>query len=284
VFLSTPQTYLLSVNGGTDHASIKIINTGNAGKNRVEYLSGGSEMPVTYQLKSAKGETANPFDLGDSMEYVGYATNNGVEVESEVIRQLQTGSQNFVLLFNVATLYLPGVTSASATSITQITATCGGNVTFDGNTTVTSRGVCWNTSQNPTTADSHTTDGSGTGGFTSSLIGLTANTTYYVRAYATNSVGTVYGNEVSFTTLVEDGQPCSGTPTLSDADGNTYNTVQIGTQCWMKENLKTTKYSNDTIITFGSIDNATTTVAYRYYPDETQVMYLFMVICIIGQQ
>ncbi len=95
----------------------------------------------------------------------------------------------------------PTVTTASVISITQTTATSGGNVTSDGGTTVTARGVCWNTSPNPTTANSKTTDGSGTGAFVSSLTGLTPGTPYYVRAYATNSVGTAYGNEVSFTTL-----------------------------------------------------------------------------------
>ena len=75
-------------------------------------------------------------------------------------------------------------------------------MTNDGNATVTARGVCWSTSHNPTVSNSHTTDGSGTGSFTSSITGLSQNTTYYVRAYATNSVGTAYGNEVSFTTPV----------------------------------------------------------------------------------
>ncbi len=79
-------------------------------------------------------------------------------------------------------------------------ATSGGTVSNDGGATVTARGVCWSTTANPTTANSYTTDGSGTGSFTSNQSGLTQNTTYYVRAYATNSVGTAYGNEVSFTT------------------------------------------------------------------------------------
>ena len=97
---------------------------------------------------------------------------------------------------------LPEVTTSQATNIQQTTATGGGNVTSDGGATVTARGVCWSTSHNPTISGSHTTDGTGTGSFTSSLTGLAANTTYYVRAYATNSQGTSYGNEVSFTTLL----------------------------------------------------------------------------------
>ena len=77
---------------------------------------------------------------------------------------------------------------------------CGGNVTSDGNLDVTARGVCWSTSPNPTISNSKTTDGTGTGSFTSNVTGLAEGTTYYVRAYATNSKGTAYGAEKSFTT------------------------------------------------------------------------------------
>jgi hypothetical protein len=86
------------------------------------------------------------------------------------------------------------------TNITETTATGGGNVKSDGGFPITARGVCWSNSSSPTIANSHTTDGSGTGIFASNLTGLIANTPYYVRAYATNSKGTVYGNQVGFTT------------------------------------------------------------------------------------
>jgi uncharacterized protein (TIGR02145 family) len=138
---------------------------------------------------------------------------------------------------------LPTVTTAAVTSITQFTATSGGDISSDGGASVTARGVCWNTSSNPTTAGSHTTDGTGTGTFVSNITGLTGGTLYYVRAYATNSVGTSYGNELTFSTLNVDGQPCPGIPTVTYA-GQTYNTVQIGTQCWFKENLNVGKRIN----------------------------------------
>lgn len=94
----------------------------------------------------------------------------------------------------------PALTTAAVTEITTATATSGGNVTSDGGAAVTAKGVCWGTATKPTITDSKTSDGAGTGAFTSSLTGLTPNTLYYVRAYATNSEGTAYGNEVSFTT------------------------------------------------------------------------------------
>ena len=109
-----------------------------------------------------------------------------------------------------AELTPPTVITSEVIDITETTAVSGGNVTDDGGATVTARGICWSTSQNPTIDDNDgiTTDGNGTGTFTSNLINLTANTTYYVRAYATNEKGTSYGDEMSFTTEEEDEEGC----------------------------------------------------------------------------
>ena len=115
-----------------------------------------------------------------------------------------TGYGNEVSFTTLENVELPTLTTTNVTSITETTATCGGNVTSDGGATVTARGVCWSTSHNPTISDSHTTDASGTGSYVSNLSNLTPNTKYYVRAYATNSAGTGYGEERSFTTLEEE--------------------------------------------------------------------------------
>jgi len=158
---------------------------------------------------------------------------------------------------------LPTVTTSTVSSVTASTATCGGNVTATGGASVTARGVCWSTSQNPTVSNSHTTDGSGTGSFISSITGLSAGTTYYVRAYATNSAGTAYGNEVSFTTLsaaVIDSKSCPEAQTVTDHEGNVYATVQINDQCWMRENLRTTKKPDGSNIPLNSSSG-------RYYPN-----------------
>ncbi|MCX6278189.1 MAG: hypothetical protein NT004_08835 [Bacteroidetes bacterium] len=95
----------------------------------------------------------------------------------------------------------PTVLTTMVTNITQTAATGGGNVTSDGGATVTLRGVCWSTTPNPTITDSHTIDGNGVGTFITNISMLVGNTQYYIRAYATNSMGTSYGNEVSFLTL-----------------------------------------------------------------------------------
>ncbi len=105
----------------------------------------------------------------------------------------------FTLNFTTDPTY-PSITTAAVTIINSTSVSCGGNVTSDGGTAVTARGVCWGTSPNPTTADNHTTDGNGPGEFASLITGLNPDTFYYVRAYATNSVGTSYGSNVTFTT------------------------------------------------------------------------------------
>lgn len=117
-----------------------------------------------------------------------YAVNNsaGIEYGNEVGFQTQTVK--------------PTVITSGISSITSYSATGGGNVTADGADPVTARGICWSTSPLPTIANSKTNDGTGTGSFASSLTGLQYSTLYHVRAYATNAVGTAYGNDTTFTT------------------------------------------------------------------------------------
>jgi hypothetical protein len=121
-------------------------------------------------------------------------------VRSYAINSAGTGYGDEIS-FTTGARSLPTLTTTTASAIAGTTATSGGNVTSSGNDVLTERGVCWHTSNNPTTSNSKLINAPATTGtFTSALTGLAANTTYYVRAYATNSVGTAYGNEVSFTT------------------------------------------------------------------------------------
>jgi hypothetical protein len=126
----------------------------------------------------------------------------------------------------------PVLTTDAVTSITATTATCGGNVTDDRGSAVTVRGVCWSTTTGPTTAlSTKTSNGNGTGIFTSSLTGLTASTTYYVRAYATNGVGTSYGAEVSFTTSFG-----AVLPVGSGTIGDPYQIATLENLYWISQN------------------------------------------------
>ena len=177
VTLSTAGMYFLTAKMNGQTSSVKMVNKSEGGKDAIEDAGYAetqkSASPKTGRFAS-KGPSTNPFQWGDQMEYVGYATIDGTEKEGEHIIQLQNSSQSFTLQF---------VTSSA-------------------------------------------------------------------------------GN---------DGQPCPGAATVTDIDNNTYNTVRIGDQCWMKENLRTTRYADGTTIALGS--STSTTTKYRYYPnnDESNV-------------
>jgi hypothetical protein len=108
-----------------------------------------------------------------------------------------SGQNNF---FRSHSAIVPSLSTTATSNITNVSATSGGVILHGGGGTVTARGVCWSTHPSPTLSDNKTSDGSGTGSYTSALSDLTAETTYYVRAYATNITGTAYGTEISFTT------------------------------------------------------------------------------------
>jgi hypothetical protein len=154
-----------------------------------------------------------------------------------------TGSASFTVTVNNI---LPNITTQVVSGITESTASSGGNITSDGGATVTARGVCWSTSQNPTTNDSHTSDGYGTGSFTSNITGLTPNTTYYVRAYATNNVGTVYGEQKTWTSLCDVFDLSISGNTSIDYGQSTTITVS-GANSYVWKNGNTTVSTNDSI-------------------------------------
>ena len=166
---------------------------------------------------------------------------------------------------------LASIMTTAVTSITGTTAVSGGNIFNGGGSLITQRGVCYSTTPTPTTANTTVISGSGTGSFTSNLSGLSPTTTYYVRAYAINSAGTVYGNEVSFTTDVNIvSNPGAGVT----FDGYTYSSIVLGNgQEWMAENLRTTVYANGDPIP-NVTDNAQwqnlTSGAWIYYENNSQ--------------
>jgi len=268
VTLATAGTYVMTARQNGKSSSIKMVCNGAGNGNRIEYLGTTIvETRCTTSLQQTKSTVTRPFNIGDQMEYVGYAIINGMEEESQIVTQALDSSQTVVLHFAGIQCVLPTVITASVSDITDTSAICGGTVTDDGGDSETVYGVCLSTSPDPTIGTRHTTDGIGTGTFTSDLAGLSSSLTYYVRAYATNRAGTAYGEEMHFTIPINpdgDTRSCPNTPTLSDRDGNVYNTVQIGEQCWMRENLRTTSYADGTPIAQGS--SFPTSTGSWYYP------------------
>ena len=154
-----------------------------------------SANPTIADSKSTSGNGTGSFSV--SMTQLSPAT-------TYYIRAFATNSVGTVYGNQISGTTQNGIISLTTNSVTAIrvnSATCGGNVLSDGGgVTVTSRGVCWSTSANPTIADSKSTSGNGLGSFTCSISGLSKATTYYIRSFATNSVGTVYGNQYTITT------------------------------------------------------------------------------------
>lgn len=366
ISLSVAGTYVMTARQNGKTSSIKMMCNEGGGNNGIEYV--GIVRTTDHSPKSGiRGATNNPFVFGDQMEYVGYATINGTEEESQRILQAQGSSQTFVLHFAQTQQNLPSISTLTPTNVSSTFFSSGGVDLADNGAAITSRGVCWDTAANPTIGNYFTVDGTGTSDFISTVAGLDCSTTYYVRAYATNSVGISYGEihevttleptipEVStlnvtmesnlsasvqaevvlencdsvsargvcwnttgtptiadsyiengtgagaftcqltdlsfdttyhvrafaingmgisygeervFTATIPDGSPCYNTPTVTDRDGNIYNTLQFGSQCWMKENLRTTKYADGTPIAQGN-SNPNSNTAYWYYPNNT---------------
>jgi uncharacterized protein (TIGR02145 family) len=174
---------------------------------------------------------------------------------------------------NSTTTVVPTLTTTAVSTITTNSAISGGIITNDGGASITARGVCWSNLPNPTIdLPTKTTDGSGVGTFTSAISGLNPNWDYHVRSYATNSAGTAYGNEITFTTLQNSTAINVPGPNVTDIDGNVYQSVTNCNQTWTKSNLNVSKYTDGTPIP--QVTNSTqwfnlTTGAWCYYNNIT---------------
>jgi uncharacterized protein (TIGR02145 family) len=232
-----------------------------------------SENPTVQNDKTSDGESNGTF----TSKITNLITGTTYYLRAYATNKTGTGYGNQTTF---RTQSIPTLTTTNVTSIGSTTTTSGGNIISDGGAAVTVRGVCWSTNANPTIADSKTSDGIGEATFISKITGLSSGTTYYVRAYATNASGTGYGETKSFSTLFAIVfNPNLTYGSVTDIDGNVYKTITIGTQTWMAENLRTSKYRNGESIsnlavyadwaaaTFGAwcdYDNDATTYDSRY--------------------
>lgn len=154
---------------------------------------------------------------------------------------------------------LATISTTAVSDIVALSAKSGGNITNDGGSAITERGIVFATTPNPTTANFKVAAGTGTGNFTATMSPLASQTIYYVRAYAVNSFGTSYGKQVQFNS--------ASANAVTDVEGNVYPYVTIGAQSWMTRNLKVTKYKNGDAITNGLTNynwETATTAAYTF--------------------
>lgn len=244
-------TVLTTFLGGESVAGGKLKETGTARWS--PNTDASNETGFTALPGGMRGNGGYFFDLGYYGGYWWSATENWGRI-------IYCRSSDISNLYDVSTTgcsvrcvkgepepaVLPTVTTMAPSNVTTTLANSGGVAKCNVGASITSRGICWSTSANPTTADSKTTDGTGAGSFTSLIDGLSANTTYYIRAYAVNSVGTAYGDQLILKTM---------TGTVTDIDGNIYQTVTIDNRIWMAENLKTTHYQNGNEILDVADDN-----------------------------
>jgi uncharacterized protein (TIGR02145 family) len=170
-------------------------------------------------------------------------------------------NESYSLNAQVTPLLPASVLTNSPSLVGTKNATFNGSINSNGGSQITERGFCWSLNINPTIADNKIINQSGLNNFNEVIIGLNANTNYYVRAYAINNQGISYGNQQSFATL--------GYGSVTDIDNNVYSTITVGSQVWMVENLKTTKYNYGASIpnitsSWGSIQNG----AYCWYNND----------------
>lgn len=246
---ATSITATSATSGGT------ITNDGGAAITARGLCWGTTPNPTIANSKSTNTGTTGSFatnltglSIGATYFLRAYATNAaGTSYGNEI---------SFKTLSGIVTLV-----TTSPSVITSVTAKSGGNILSDEGVSVIECGVCWSKSDNPTINNNYIKS-STQNNFNIKLTGLDANTNYYIRAYANNAAGTFYGNQLSFETP----------NTVTDIDGNVYNTVIIGTQTWMIENLRTTKLNDGTTIanvTNNSSWAAMSSAAYCWYNNNT---------------
>ena len=245
VYLISPQIQLPESPDTTIELSFRSLNL-------CPNLYGNSKNRVL--ISTDNGNTFTEIWVADSVENIWYKTSIILdEYAGEIINVVfqrdgaGAGTHNWYI-DDIKIQYIehspPMVSTLSVSADNENSASVLCIVEEAGDSPVIEKGVVWSTTSNPSIENNigFTNDGQGVGAFQSSVTGLNPEETYYIRAYAKNNLTVAYGNELSFTTIQE--EFICGESTVTDIDGNIYNTVTIGSQCWIAENLKTTRYRN----------------------------------------
>lgn len=196
---------VIVTNGATDYASAK---TNEYGK-----------FALTVNYNNLEGENYLFLNAGSS------GITKRIELKGMGLEAYDYGD---IFLYNKNDGATPTISTSAVRDITATGAVCGGNITSDGGSEVTNRGLCWNTSANPDISNSNISCGLGTGEFTGSITSLIPNTRYYVRAYATNSIGTAYGEQREFTTTDGRGDATKPTVSTNSVSNITFNSAKCG--------------------------------------------------------
>ncbi len=184
-------------------------------------------------LENCDNFTVNGSGTGNYISYLTSLSEGTTYYLSAYATNEKGTAYGNTIAFSTLTISLPIVITTEPYNITTNSATSGGEVISNGNGTLTSIGVCWNTDSNPSLQNNigYTVNGTSVGNFTSIVNNLNSSTIYFLTSYATNEIGTSYGETIQFET-----EALCGDLTISYG-GQTYHTVKIGEQCWMKENL-----------------------------------------------
>ena len=224
--------------------SMTLTPTSNSSVKGVIYKTGSSFGSTGVMFAYATFGTGKVAAIGDSSPcddgsgdpgdvlYDGWIADAGGNHERLII--------NATLWLATSGVVTPVLTTTTVSSITTVSAVSGGNITSDGGSAITARGVCWGTAANPVATGNHTTNGTGTGSFSSNITGLTSGTIYHVRAYATNANGTFYGSDVQFSTN------CTTIATLPFTESFSATTIPA---CWSQ----TDHQGNGQVWAFGTI-------------------------------
>ena len=255
-FITTSEVSNITANTAVAGGNITTEVPGIITERGICYASYAYPTIFSYKIK-AEGTTGE-----FSCNLVGLSPGSEYHIRAYAISNNITYYGNDITFTTLTRL--PILISVAASQITPSSAVAGGEVQSDGGLPVTERGICYSLTPNPKTSDIKVVKDGTLGYFSCTLSGLIADTKYYFRSYAINSNGTAYGDELFFKTIAENG--------ISDVDGNYYNTVAIGNQVWLAENLKTTKYNDGIgipLVTESSAWSATTTPGYCWYNNDS---------------